>query len=137
LTFKHEGRQESVADPVDIKIWYGIPEIFSYYEYWDSGNIYCETGCHDYQINIRRPGPHMITDVKGNDLKWDDIKNGTTVKIRAIYTSWEGYNYLYSAASGKYSCLQKLNILKLLRIQIYDSFVNFNLFILSNRMDLL
>ena len=109
MTFKHEGRQESVADPVSIRIEYGIPILFVYYEYWDSGNIYCETGCEDSQINIRRPGPHMITDVKGNDLKWDEINNGTTVKIRAIFTSWEGYNYLYSSAQGKYLCFIKFN----------------------------
>ena len=103
LTFKHEGRQESIADPVNVRIDI-IPLIpfFYYYEYWDSGNIYCETGCRDYQINVRRPGPHMITDVNGNDLKWDDINNGTTVKIRAIFTRWEGYNYLYSQNTGKY-----------------------------------
>ena len=95
LTFKHEGRQETIADPVTIRLYWP-------FQYWDSGNIYCETGCRDYQINVRRPGPHMITDVNGNDLKWDEINNGTTVKIRAIFTRWEGYNYLYSQNTGKY-----------------------------------
>ena len=110
MTFKHEGRQESIADPVKVRIDI-VPLIpfFLYYEYWDSGNIYCETGCEDSQINIRRPGPHMITDVKGNDLKWDEINNGTTVKIRAIFTTWESYNYLYSSAKGKYFCFIKFN----------------------------
>ena len=101
MTFKHEGLQESIADPVNVKFHYVFPPFF-YFEYWDSGNIYCEAGCKDSQINIRRPGPHMITDVNGNDLKWDDINNGSTVKIRAIFSYWEGYNYLYSQNTGKY-----------------------------------
>ena len=95
LTFKHEGRQEFIADPVTIRLYWP-------FQYWDSGNIYCEAGCENSQINIHRPGPHMITDVNGNDLKWDEIRNDTIVKIRAMNTNWEGYNYLYCAPSGKY-----------------------------------
>ena len=101
VTFKHEGLQQSIADPVNVRFNYVFPPVF-YFEYWDSGNIYCEAGCENSQINIHRPGPHMITDVNGNDLKWDEIRNDTIVKIRAMNTNWEGYNYLYCAPSGKY-----------------------------------
>ena len=42
----------------------------------------------------------MICDEDGNELKWNDVKDGMTVKIKAKNIHHYGYAFLYAAANG-------------------------------------
>ena len=48
------------------------------------------------------PGPHMICDLKGNRIEWNDLKSGMIVKIRTLHRHWPGYEYLYASVRGRY-----------------------------------
>ena len=47
-------------------------------------------------------GPHMICDLKGNLIEWNDLKSGMMVKIRTLHRHWPGYEYLYASVNGRY-----------------------------------
>ena len=56
---------------------------------------------------LKSPGPHMICDVNGKGLKWDEVKNGMVVKIKAknVNVAYPTFEFLYSSEGrdGKHS----------------------------------
>ena len=58
-------------------------------------------GAFDWNVGVlrRRPGAHMICDLNGNGLKWDDVVDGMEVKIKskAVNPDYPTYEYLYSS----------------------------------------
>ena len=55
----------------------------------------------------RSPGHHMLCDVNGNGLRYEDVTNGMVVKIRAKHTYYSEFEYLYSSFKGKYIKMEK------------------------------
>ena len=58
----------------------------------------------------RSPGHHMLCDVNGNGLRYEDVTSGMVVKIRAKHTYYSEFEYLYSSFKGKYFKMHKENI---------------------------
>ena len=56
------------------------------------GSPRCDRGIMD-----KFPVEHMICDMNGNGLKLSEIKSGMSVKIRAKYSYFPGYEYLSCA----------------------------------------
>ena len=81
-----------------------------YPKWWDTGVIdkkcgrsgdpstcmFCGVGCS----GECGPGPHMICDLKGNWIDWNDLKNGVMVKLKTLHRHWPGYEYLYASVNG-------------------------------------
>ena len=53
------------------------------------------------------PGPHMIFDLNGRGLKWKDVQNNMTVKIKAKLSTVNspGYEWLFASSESKSSKL--------------------------------
>ena len=54
----------------------------------------------DYGTMKDIPGPHMICDLNGNGLKWNEVEHGMEVKIKAKNVHHPGYEWLYQADGG-------------------------------------
>ena len=58
-------------------------------------------GAFDWNVGVlrRRPGAHMICDLNGKGLKWDDVEDGMEVKIKskAVNPDYPTYEFLYSS----------------------------------------
>ena len=80
----HKGIGEYIGNPVRHYRWQKVGN-------WDSAKL------------DKTAGHYMICDTYGNGMKWTDVKDGITIKIRAKLPHWEGYEYLESDSPGKYS----------------------------------
>ena len=50
-----------------------------------------------------RPGPHKICRIYGFCLKWDEVEDGMTVKLKTKDPNFKTYDVLYAGRDGKHS----------------------------------
>ena len=50
-----------------------------------------------------RPGAHKICNIFDDCLKWYEVEDGMTVKIKTKDPDFKTYDILYAATNGKYS----------------------------------
>ena len=82
-----------------------------------------KAGCPDSKCG---PGPHMICDLKGNRIEWNDLKSGMVVKIRTLHRNWPGYEYLYASVGGRFLVISlKYNVKNYLNSYLYVHVSNF------------
>ena len=87
VTIRHPSGKEQV-------IYIGDPDLGQFLDgNWNLGTI------------KEIPGPHMICDLNGRGLKWDEVENGMEVKIKAknVNPKYPTFEFLYSSegSAGK------------------------------------
>ena len=70
-------------------------------QWWDWGRMDIYGPGKEHIYGRWGPGPHLLCDINGNGLNWNDVKSGMTVKIRAKQTHWAGWEYMYTTPRGK------------------------------------